>query len=51
MLHCHKLGVDDLPTYSFNVHKLAEIQVVDCLDKPEISLCGGAGQIVIIFVQ
>ena len=51
MLHCHKLGVENLPTYSFNVHKLAEIQVVDCRDKPEISSCGGAGQIIIIFVQ
>ena len=51
MLHCHKLGGDNLPAYSFNVHKLAEIQVVDSRDKPEISLCGGAGQIIIIFVQ
>ena len=49
MLHCHKLGAENLPTYSFNVHKLAEIQVVDCRDKPEISSCGGAGQIIIIF--
>ena len=40
-----------MPTYSSNVHKLAEIQVVDCWDKPEISSCGGAGQIIIIFVQ
>ena len=51
MLHCHKLGVENLPMYSFNIHKLAEIQVVDSRDKPEISLCGGAGQIIIIFVQ
>ena len=50
MLHCHKLGAENLPKYSFNVHKLAEIQVVDSRDKPEISLRGGAGQIIIIFV-
>ncbi len=51
MLHCHKLGAENLPPYSFNIHKLAEIQVVDCRDKPEISSGGGAGQIIIIFVQ
>ncbi len=51
MLHCHKSGAENLPMYSFNIHKLAEIQVVDSRDKPEISSCGAAGQIIIIFVQ
>ena len=40
-----------MPSHSFNVHKLAKIRVVDNWDKPEISLCGGADQIIIIFLQ